>query len=238
MKSFAYSNVRNSNVSKGRTSLEVMRREPQEFNLIERAKRGERDAFNTLFKREQKFLYNIMVQLTGDVAAADDLTQEAFLRTFDNMASFRHQASFRTWLTKIAINLFRNEHRKRVRHSSLCLEQIFIPANGVNPEHVIIKSELQWCILHNLRYHLPKKYREVLVLRDLHRLSYKEISDILDCSISQTKTRLHRARRLFQDQFIDGRCRAYTDDYLCICEEILSLATEKPSTGALRGRRA
>lgn len=238
MVSFANARVRSSDVSNGRASLEIMRREPQEITLIERAKRGERDAFNDLFKREQKYLYNVMVKLTGDVAVADDLTQEAFLKAFDKIARFRHQASFRTWLIKIAINLFRNEHRKRARHSSLCLERIPIPANDVNPERTIIKSELQWCILHNLRYHLPKKYREVLVLRDLHHLSYKEISDILDCSISRTKTRLHRARNLFQDQFIDGRCRAYSDDYLCICEGILSLAAEKLSAGALKARRA
>ena len=238
METTASDPVRRSDASKGRASLAVIRGEPQEITLIERAKRGERDAFNNLFKREQKYLYNVMARLTGDVAAADDLTQEAFLKALDNIASFRHQASFRTWLTKIAINLFRNEHRKRARHSSLCLERIPIPANAVNPERVIIKSELQWCILHNLRYHLPKKYREVLVLRDLHHLSYKEISDILDCSISRTKTRLHRARNLFQDQFINGRCRAYTDDYLCICEGILSLASERPSEGTLKARRA
>jgi RNA polymerase sigma-70 factor (ECF subfamily) len=237
MKRAANDSVRRSDASAARSSREIIRGEPQEITLIERAKRGDGEAFNILFKREQKYLYNLMSRLTGDVAAADDLTQEAFLKALNHIASFNHQASIRTWLTKIAINLFRNEYRKRVRHSSLCLERILIPANGVNPERMIIKSELQWCILHNLRYHLPKKYREVLVLRDLHCLNYKEISDILGCSISLTKTRLHRARKLFQNQFIDGRCRAYTDDYLCICEGILSLSAEKPSEGALKAPR-
>jgi len=204
-------------------SLELGGGEPQETILIESIKRGNGDAFNDLFKREQKYLYNLMFRLTGDAAAADDLTQETFLKVFNKISSFRRQASFRTWLTKIAINVFRTDYRKRSRHSSLCLGQILIPANGVNPERTVIKSELQWCILHNLRYHLPKKYREVLVLRDLHHLSYREISDILGCSISRTKTRLHRARKLFQDQFIEGRCRVYADDYLCICEGISSL---------------
>jgi RNA polymerase sigma-70 factor (ECF subfamily) len=224
MKAAANDRAQRSEASEGRASLEIMPDKTQEIILIERVKRGDADAFNNLFKREQKFLYNVMVGLTGDVAAADDLTQEAFLRALDNIASFRHQASFRTWLTKIAINLFRNEHRKRARHSTLCLEQIPIPANDGNPERMIIKSELQWCILHNLRYHLPKKYREVLVLRDVHHLSYKDISDILGCSTGRMKTRLHRARKLFQGQFINGRCKAYSDDYLCICEGILSLS--------------
>jgi len=197
--------------------------ETENVTLIEKAKRGDEEAFNDLFEREQKYLFNLMLQLSGDVAAADDLTQEAFVRAYQKLASFRLQASFRTWLTKIAINIFRNEHRKKARHSTLCLEEIPVPADGDRPEHVVIKSELQWCILHNLRYHLPKKYREVLVLRDLQNLSYKEISEVLGWSLSRTKTNLHRARGMFRRQFINGRCKAFTDDYLCICEGILSL---------------
>ena len=234
MNTAAKKRVPRLDIPEERSSLPVKRGEPQEIALIESVKRGDEEAFNHLFKKEQKYLYNLMYHLTGDVAAADDLAQEAFLKALDKISTFRRRAAFRTWLTKIAINLFRNEHRKRARHSSLCLERILIPANGVNPERVVIKSELQWCILHNLRYHLPKKYREVLVLRDLHHLSYKDISDILGCSISRTKTRLHRARKLFQVQFIDGRCKAYADDYLCVCEEILSLCDplSKNQTGS------
>jgi RNA polymerase sigma-70 factor (ECF subfamily) len=197
--------------------------EPLEIELIEQAKQGDNEAFNHLFVREQRYLFNLMLQLTGDVAAADDLAQEAFWKAFRKMSSFRFEASFRTWLTKIAINIFRNEHRKKARHSTLCLEEIPVPADGDRPERVVIKSELQWCILHNLRYHLPKKYREVLVLRDLQNLSYKEISGVLGWSLSRTKTNLHRARRMFRGQFINGRCKAFTDDYLCICEGIISL---------------
>jgi len=197
--------------------------ETENVTLIKKAKGGDDDAFNDLFEREQKYLFNLMLQLTGDVADADDLTQEAFVRAYRNLASFRLQASFRTWLTRIAINIFRNELRKKARHSTLCLEEILVPADGDRPEHVVIRSELQWCILHNLRFHLPKEYREVLVLRDLQNLSYKEISGVLGWSLSRTKTNLSRARRMFRKQFINGGCKAFTDDYLCVCEGILSL---------------
>jgi RNA polymerase sigma-70 factor (ECF subfamily) len=63
----------------------------------------------------------------------------------------------------------------------------------------------------------------VLVLRDLHQLSYKEISEILGWNVSKTKTRLHRARQMFRQQFINNKCKAFADDYLCICEGILEL---------------
>ncbi|MGB7294987.1 MAG: RNA polymerase sigma factor [Candidatus Aminicenantales bacterium] len=205
---------------------------PREISLIEGIKRGNREAFNDLFRREQKYLYNLMLRLTGDAAAADDLTQETLLKAYEKISSFRRRAAFRTWITRIAINIFRNEHRKKARHSSLCLGQVLVPGSGASPERLVIKRELQWCILHNLRYHLPRKYREVLVLRDLQHLSYREISRILDCSVSLTKTRLHRARKLFQDQFIAGRCRAYADDYLCICEGILSISDPPGKRGS------
>jgi RNA polymerase sigma-70 factor (ECF subfamily) len=194
-----------------------------ELNLIESARRGDSHGLNRLFSQHQRYIFNLMLQLTGDVALADDLTQETFLMAFRKLHSFRCQASFRTWLSRIAINLFRLEFRRKTKHYSLCLEKITVPSHQDNPERVVIKSELQWCILHNLQQHLPNKYREVLVLRDLHHLSYKEISEILGWSVSKTKTCLHRARQMFRQQFVNNKCKAFADDYLCICEGMLEL---------------
>jgi RNA polymerase sigma-70 factor (ECF subfamily) len=194
-----------------------------ELNLIESALKGDSNALNELFSQHQKYIFNLMLQLTGDTARADDLTQETFLMAFRKLHGFRCQASFRTWLSRIAINLFRLEFRRKPKHLSLCLEEIRVPSHQDNPERVVVKSELQWCILHNLQQHLPNKYREVLVLRDLHHLSYKEISEILGWSLSKTKTCLHRAREMFRQQFINNKCKAFADDYLCICEGILEL---------------
>jgi len=194
-----------------------------ERHLIEAAKQGDSRAFDELFLQQQKYLFNLMYQLCGDIAGADDLTQEAIILAYKKIRDFRYESSFRTWLSRIAINLFRLECRRKPKHYSLCLEKIAVPSHQDNPERVVIKSELQWCILHNLQQHLPNKYREVLVLRDLHHLSYKEISEILEWNVSKTKTRLHRARQMFRQQFINNKCKAFADDYLCICEGILEL---------------
>lgn len=194
-----------------------------ERHLIEAAKQGDSRAFDELFLQQQKYLFNLMYQLCGDIAGADDLTQEAIILAYKKIRDFRYESSFRTWLSRIAINLFRLECRRKPKHYSLCLEKIMVPSHEDNPERVVIKSELQWCILHNLQQHLPNKYREVLVLRDLHHLSYKEISEILEWNVSKTKTRLHRARQMFRQQFINNKCKAFADDYLCICEGILEL---------------
>jgi RNA polymerase sigma-70 factor (ECF subfamily) len=196
----------------------------EEFNLINRAKKGEREALNGLFAQEQKHIFNLMIQLTGDPATADDLTQEAFLLAYQDLHKFRLQSSFRTWLSKIAINLFRRECRRRPKHVSVCLDEIIIPSEKDIPERTVIKRELQWCILHSLQQHVPKKFRTVIVLRDLQNLSYREISEILSWSMGKVKTCIHRGRKILRAHFINGKCKAFAEkDYLCICEGILGL---------------
>jgi RNA polymerase sigma-70 factor (ECF subfamily) len=195
-----------------------------EFQLIERAKEGDREALNSLFAQEQKSIFNLMVQLTGDPALADDLTQETFLLAYQNLKKFRLHSSFRTWLSKIALNLFRREYRRKPKHVSICLEEIRIPSEKDIPERIVIKREFQWCILHSLQQHVPTKYRMALVLRDLQNLSYREISEILPWSIAKIKTCIHRGRKILRAHFINGKCKAFAEkDYLCICEGILEL---------------
>jgi len=194
-----------------------------EIELIEKAKQGSHSAITELLSKEQNFILNFMYQLTGNRAEAEDLTQEALIMAYRKIHTFLYKARFRTWLSKIALNLFRQEYRQKRKHDSLILEKITIPGEDGNPERTFIKSELQWCIIHNLQQHLPEKYREVLVLRDLQNFSYKEISETLGWSISKTKTRLHRARQLFRNTLINGKCKAFTDDYRCACEGIQDL---------------
>ena len=194
-----------------------------EIALIERAKNGDRQALDELLFREQRFIFNLMYQLTGDEATADDLTQDALISAYRKLGSFRYEASFRTWLSKIALNLFRQKIRRRPPHVSICLEEIRVPSSDEAPERTVIRRELQWCILHSLQQHLPEKYRTVLVLRDLQNLSYKDISEILGLSMSDTKTRIHRARQILRNHFINSKCKAFVKDYRCLCEGIMEL---------------
>jgi len=191
-----------------------------EINLIERAKAGEEQAFNEIFCREQRNIYNLMLQITGDTATADDLTQEALFQAFCHLPDFRFESSFRTWLSKIAINLFRKECRRKSRHVSICLEKIKIPANKDHPERIAIKREMQWCILHSLEHHVPRKYGIAIILRDLQNYSYKDIAEILEWSIGKTKTCIHRGRQILREHFVNGRCKGFGSNYQCYCEGI------------------
>lgn len=194
-----------------------------EVELIEKAKQGSQVAISELLSKEQNFILNFMYQLTGNRAEAEDLTQEALIMAYRKIHTFRYKAKFRTWLSKIALNLFRQKHRQKRKHESLILEEIMIPGEDGNPERKVIKSELQWCIIHNLQHHLPEKYRVVLVLRDLQDFSYQEISETLGWSISKTKTMLHRGRQIFRNTFIRAKCKAFADDYHCHCDGIQDL---------------
>jgi len=194
-----------------------------ESNLVEKAKNGDHEAHNTLLSGEQSYILNLMCQLTGNRAEAEDLAQEVLMTAFRKIQDFREEASFRTWLSKIALNLFRQKLRRKPKHVSYYLEMIKIPEEGGSPERIVAKRELQWCIIHILQNHVPKKYRMVLVLRDLQNFSYEEISDILGWSLGKTKTRIHRARQIFRDLFIKSKCCAFTDDYLCICDGVMDL---------------
>ncbi len=194
-----------------------------EFELIEKAKQGSHEAISELLSKEQNFILNFMYQLTGNRAEAEDLTQEALIMAYRKIHTFLYKAKFRTWLSKIALNLFRQQHRQKRKHDALILDEIMIPGEDGNPERKVIKSELQWCIIHNLQHHLPEKYRAVLVLRDLQNFSYKEISETLGWSISKTKTMLHRARQMFRTTLIHAKCKAFASDYRCVCEGIQDL---------------
>ncbi len=191
-----------------------------EYKLIEKAKKGDQQALDEILLKEQKYIFNLMFQLTGDRAHADDLAQEAIIKAFRKLDDFRFEASFHTWVSKIAINLFLEKIRRKPPHLSICLEKIKVPSAEGNPEQIVIKREIQWCIAHILQQHVPRKYRIVLILRDLQNFNYKEISEILGWSISKTKTRLHRARQIFRNQLINGKCKAFSRDYRCICEGI------------------
>lgn len=168
-----------------------------EYNLIENAKKGDHEAFNKLFLEEQKFIFNLIYRLTGNPTEASDFTQETLIKAYCKIRTFRYEAKFRTWLSKIAINIIRQNYRSRHRHISM--EMTKISDTKGNPEYIFIEKEKQKCVSHCVWQHMPEKYKTVLALRDLYNFSYNEIVNILGWSISKTKTRIHRARNKFRN---------------------------------------
>lgn len=168
------------------------------------------------------YLLNLLYQLSSDRELAADLTQEVLLRAWKSFGTFRGDAPLKTWLARIALNVYRTEWRRQQRrpHVSQVLETIQVPDSSRDPARIVCRREFQWCILHVLQHHLTDAQRVVLVLRDLQGLSYNEIAGILGVSLSAVKSRLHRARVAFRDHLRSGGCEALVRDYMCTCDGV------------------
>lgn len=181
------------------------------------------DSWEEIVRGHQRYIYNLAYHLLNDRDEADDLTQETFLKAFEHLAGFRGEASLRTWLTRIALNNYLAKKRKYAKHESITLETVTVPDWSGNPERLVIRRELQWCIRHILQHHLPQDQKIILILRDVNRFSYEEVSRVLGISVSAVKSRLHRARKAFKNHLVKSGCAGLVKDYTCCCEGVLEL---------------
>ena len=174
-----------------------------------------------IVEQNRDYVYNLAYYLSRDSFAADDLTQETFLKAFENLDSFREESSIRTWLCSIAVNAYKMSHRRNYNHKSMCLEVMTPPEKSIDPERIIIRKELQWCVHHVLQHHVSRDYKVILVLRDLNDMSYEEIAEVLDISVPAVKSRLHRARMAFRKHLEKSGCAKLMKDYTCYCEGVM-----------------
>lgn len=167
------------------------------------------------------YIYNLAYYLCHERNEADDITQETFLKVFENLKYFRNESSIRTWLSRIAINTYKSTKRKKYKHQSICLEKIHPLTSLFNPERIIIRKDLQWCIHHVLQHHVSEEHKIILTLRHMNEMSYDEIAEVLDISVSAVKSRLHRARMAFKDHLVKSGCAKMMEDYTCYCEGVM-----------------
>jgi len=181
-----------------------------EKELVERVQRGDLSAFEELIRPYEKKVFNLAYRMCGSVEDAKDLAQEAIVRAFSGLSSFRGDASFSTWLYRIASNACLDELRRRKRQPADYLDEPVITVDGEirrqvadpsqNPLEVVERSELQQIIQDSLTS-LPEEYRVVVVLREIQGFSYQEIAEILNCSLGTVKSRLNRARKALKEKF-------------------------------------
>lgn len=180
----------------------------QEGQFIERLKRGESAAFETLVNERSGEIYGLLYRLTENAEEARDLTQETFLRAFQSIRTFRGESDLRTWIYRIAINQARNRWRwwrRRRRDSTVSIDSTddngrpalvatLKAENVLSPEQDTLAHERER-ILRNALQGLRRVYRETVILRDIEGLAYEEIALALDISIGTVKSRLARGRQ-------------------------------------------
>ena len=178
-----------------------------EAEFIERLKRGEAAAFEQLVTERSGEIYGLLFRLTENAEEARDLTQETFLRAFQNIGRFRGEADLRTWVYRIAINQARNRWRwwrRRRRDSTVSLDETQGQSNqpliatlaqsSEDPEQQTLAHERELALRSALQ-RLGRAYRETVILRDIEGFTYEEIATTLGINVGTVKSRLARGRQ-------------------------------------------
>ena len=156
---------------------------------------GRAQSFEEVFRLHHRRVHSICLRMTGNLAEAEDLTQDVFVLVFRKLASFRGESAFTTWLHRLTVNQVLMHFRKsHVRKEQLTEDgempvEILVDRNRFNRSPVLDRLALDEAIVQ-----LPHGYRLAFVLHDVEGLDHSEIASLLGCSIGTSKSQLHRAR--------------------------------------------
>ena len=161
---------------------------------VRAAAAGDGMAFRRLYQLHVGRIHGVVYRLAGyDRARAEDLTQEAFIRAWQKLPSFRHESAFGTWLYRLAINVALMDIRARSADPVSMVDAEHLPEYGQSPFCAAERTELERAI-----GQLPPRARAVLVLHDIEGWRHTEISNELDMAVGTSKAQLHRARGLLR----------------------------------------
>ena len=174
-----------------------------ELQIIEKVRRGDTNAFGYLVEKHQKLVYNLALKMLGNPEDAEDAAQEAFIKAYRSIESFRGDSKFSVWLYKLTNNVCLDMLRKRREATvSLSVEdengsddtEIEIADARFSPDDVYEKKEMLEALRKGLS-ELDEEFRSVLVLREVNGLSYDEIGKVLNLDPGTVKSRIFRARK-------------------------------------------
>jgi RNA polymerase sigma factor (sigma-70 family) len=187
---------------------------PDEMKLVKLAQGGDLSAYDELVKRYQERIYATVYHMTANHEDANDLAQEAFIKAFQALRSFKGGSSFYTWVYRIAVNKTINFLKQRKNRAQMSLDDLDINAehdpdlvaliSEKTPRREISLVELQEK-LNVAMQKLSEPHRLVVTLHDVQGLSHEEIAEIMECNIGTVRSRLFYARQQLQ---------AYLSDYL------------------------
>jgi RNA polymerase sigma-70 factor, ECF subfamily len=178
--------------------------------LVQRAQRGDEQAFATLFQLHKKRVYSVCLQMTKDVADAEDLTQEAFMQVFRSVNSFRGDSAFSTWLYRVAVNTVLMKLRRRKSPPVLSLDE---PLSNDSPslkrevgkQDPSLSGAIDRIALRRALEELPGGCRQIFDLHEVEGYQHHEIAELLQCSIGNSKSQLHKAKLKMRDLLLPVR---------------------------------
>jgi RNA polymerase sigma-70 factor (ECF subfamily) len=166
-------------------------------DFIDQTLQGNTEAFGELVRKYQDRLYNVVVRIVGCRTEAEDIVQEAFVRAFVTLKSFRQDCAFFTWLYRLAVNLALTHMRQKRLAVSLevgCELGASEPIDqSASPMDKLMREE-RGPVINAALAELSEEYRTILVLREIEQFDYATIAEILRVKIGTVRSRLHRAR--------------------------------------------
>ena len=185
-----------------------------EAEAIERAKLGDAEAFETLYHLHKRRVYSLCLRMTANTAAAEDLTQEAFLQLFRKIGTFRGESAFSTWLHRMAVNVVLMQLRKKglavVPLEETIQTEEDSPRKEPGAEDARLAGSVDRLQLENAIADLPPGYRAVFLLHDVEGYEHNEIAHIVGCSIGNSKSQLHKARMKLRELLKTSRAEKAT----------------------------
>lgn len=183
----------------------------QEAAIVRKVLGGDANAFETLVLEYEKNVYNIALRMTGNSEDAADMTQEAFIKAYNFLQSFRGDSKFSVWLYRIVSNVCLDFLRSKNRRPTVSLSvedddgedtQLDVADESQSPELLLDRKLTRESVRRGLDS-LPPDYRQILLLREIQGLSYDEIAQALGLEVGTVKSRIFRARKRLCNFLID-----------------------------------
>ena len=183
----------------------------QEAAIVRKVLGGDANAFETLVLEYEKNVYNIALRMTGNSEDAADMTQEAFIKAYNSLQSFRGDSKFSVWLYRIVSNVCLDFLRSKNRRPTVSLSvedddgedaQLDVADESQSPELLLDRKLTRDSVRRGLDS-LPPDYRQILLLREIQGLSYDEIAQALSLEVGTVKSRILRARKRLCTFLID-----------------------------------
>jgi RNA polymerase sigma-70 factor, ECF subfamily len=175
-----------------------------EFDALARAQAGDHQAFALLYSLHKRRIYSLCLRMVGNVAEAEDLMQEAFLQLHRKISTFRGDSAFSTWLHRLTINVVLMQLRRKGLHL-VSLDEAMDPTPDDSPGRSfgapdpLLSGSIDRLALERAVAGLPAGYRLIFILHDIEGFEHNEIASMLDCSIGNSKSQLHKARLKLRD---------------------------------------
>jgi len=177
--------------------------------LVERAQRGDKRAFELLVEKYQRKLGRLLARFIRDPAEVEDVTQEAFIKAYRALPAFRGDSAFYTWLYRIGINTAKNYLMALGRRAPTSTEVEAEDAEGFEdaeqlrdintPESILLSKEIAATVNATIE-ELPEELRTAIQLREIEGMSYEDIARIMDCPIGTVRSRIFRAREAIAER--------------------------------------